>query len=59
MSNKGQPQLHTVTLLRDHEHAGEKKRASETITVTEPERNWLLAQHVIAPEPAGNKGEGK
>lgn len=41
-----------VTLLRDHKHAGEKCRAGEKITVSESTRDWLLAQHVIAAEPA-------
>jgi hypothetical protein len=41
-----------VTLLRDHTHAGKKRRAGEKITVSEATRNWLLAQRVIAAEPA-------
>jgi hypothetical protein len=55
---QGQAKLHKVMLLRDHEHAGEQHRASETIQVTEPVRNWLLAQHVIAPETVSESPTG-
>ncbi|MEA1605738.1 DUF7210 family protein [Pseudomonas spirodelae] len=44
--------MHQVTLLKDHTHAGVQKRAGETISVSEPARDWLLAQHVIAAQPA-------
>lgn len=43
---------HQVTLLSDHTHAGEKRRAGEKISVSEACRDWLLAQHVIAADPA-------
>lgn len=41
-------QLYPVQLLKDHTHAGELHRASSTINVTAAEKNWLLAQRVIA-----------
>lgn len=47
--------LHQVTLLRDHTHAGTAHRAGETISVSEPARDWLLAQHIIAAEPAATE----
>lgn len=45
-------QLHPVLLLKDHTHEGELHRASSTIRVTAADRNWLLAQHVIASDVA-------
>lgn len=41
-------QLHSVQLLKDHTHAGKLHRASSKIEVTTAEKNWLLAQRVIA-----------
>jgi hypothetical protein len=55
---KSQDNLHQVTLLRDHEHEGKPHRASETIEVSTPVRNWLLAQYVIAPEPTPTTSTG-
>lgn len=50
---KQEHKLVSVTLTKDHTHAGEKKKAGEKIKVTEPERDWLVAAQVItAPKDA-------
>ena len=41
---------HEVTLLREHTHQGEKCTAGSKITVSEPIKNWLIGQGVIAQE---------
>jgi hypothetical protein len=54
-TTKQSQQLHRVQLLKDHTHAGKLHRASSTIDVNTAEKNWLLAQHIIAddtPVPA-------
>lgn len=43
-----------VTLLKDHTHAGKDYRAGATISVSEPERDWLLAQQIISAKPAAS-----
>ncbi len=45
-------ELHDVVLLKDHTHQGEKCRAGATISVTTADKNWMLANHVIAPDKA-------
>lgn len=42
--------LHAVLLQKDHKHEGELQLAGSTINVTTEDKNWLLAQHVIAPD---------
>lgn len=44
------PELHDVVLLKDHTHQGEKCRAGSTIRVSFTDKNWLKAQHIIAPD---------
>jgi hypothetical protein len=41
-----------VTLLRGHKHAGKFYAAGEKIFVTRPEREWLIANDVVAKEGA-------
>lgn len=50
-------QLYPVQLLKDHTHAGELHRASSTINVTAAEKNWLLAQRVIADDTPAKAAE--
>lgn len=52
------PKRVEVTLIKPHRHAGEKHAAGAKIRVTEPERDWLVANGVIekpAEAPAGGK----
>lgn len=48
MSKGASQQLEEVTLLKDHTHQGEKKRASGKIRVNAVEKAWLQAQGIIA-----------
>lgn len=48
MSKGASPQQEEVTLLKDHTHRGEHKRASGKIRVNAVEKAWLQAQGVIA-----------
>lgn len=45
--NDAAEKLVDVTLLKDHEHNGEKNKASSAIKVNEADLGWLRAQHVI------------
>lgn len=45
-----QSEMHAVLLQKDHKHQGEKHLAGSTIHVSTTDKNWLLAQHVIAPD---------
>lgn len=40
-----------VTLLKNHTHADHDYVAGDKIQVTEPERDWLAAQGIIAAPP--------
>ncbi len=44
---KDQP-LFDVKLLKPHTHKGDKKKAGDTIKVTEYEQQWLIDQAIIA-----------
>ena len=46
--SKPKQSLEEVTLLKDHTHRGEKKRAGGKIRVNAVEREWLEAHSVIA-----------
>ena len=37
----------TVTLKKDHEHAGKKKKKGDKIEVTEKQAEWLKSLEVI------------
>ena len=46
----------TVTLLRaGHEHQGKPCAAGEKIAVPAPVKDWLIAQGLVAPDPAPSK----
>lgn len=40
-------ELFEVTLLKDHEHGGEKLKAGTSISVNKADRDWLQANFVI------------
>lgn len=44
------PELFKVKLAKAHTHQDELKAVGDTISVTAPERDFLLAQGVIKPE---------
>lgn len=53
MSKQPEPakaELFKVVLAQPHTHQDELKAVGETISVTAPERSFLLAQGVIKPE---------
>ena len=37
-----------VTLLRDHTHNGEKKKAGDSIQVNEADKAWLVINEIIS-----------
>lgn len=41
-----------VTLVGDHTHAGVKSKAGDKIKVSEPERDWLIANNKVAAPAA-------
>lgn len=43
-------ELFKVKLAKPHKHKGEPKAVGDTISVTVPERTFLIAQGVIKPE---------
>lgn len=45
----------TVTLLRDHTHAGQQHKAGSTIQVSPLVRDWLTAQQLIRTEAAAQQ----
>lgn len=49
MSEKPQQKTVEVTLAKHHTHAGKAFQAGAKIKVTEPERDWLLANKVAEP----------
>lgn len=46
MSEKPQQKTVEVTLAKDHNHAGKAYQAGAKIKVTEPERDWMVANKV-------------
>lgn len=50
LKKQEEQKLHAVLLQKDHKHEGELKLAGSTINVTTEDKNWLLAQHVIAQD---------
>lgn len=40
--------MHKVTLLKTHTHAEREYPAGAQIDVTAPERDWLIAQGIVA-----------
>ncbi|MGH8037007.1 MAG: DUF7210 family protein [Stenotrophomonas sp.] len=48
MSEKPEPKQVEVTLAKSHTHAGAAYEVGAKIKVTEPERDWLVAQEVVA-----------
>ncbi|MGH8039903.1 MAG: DUF7210 family protein [Stenotrophomonas sp.] len=48
MSEKPDPKLVEVTLNANHTHAGTAYAVGAKIKVTEPERDWLVAQEIVA-----------
>lgn len=59
MSKSASQQLEEVTLLKDHTHRGEKKRASSKIRVNAVEKAWLQAQGVIARDAETSSAPAK
>lgn len=49
------PKLVDVVLAKAHTHAGVSHQAGAKIQVTEPERDWLQANQVIAPSKETGK----
>jgi hypothetical protein len=56
---KAAPQAKTVevVLAKDHTHAGKPYKAGEKIHVSESDRDWLVANEVIAGAPAKEPGK--
>lgn len=52
MSTNDTPKLVEVTLAKPHKHAGVRYDTAQKIKVTEPERDWLVAQQIVAAKAA-------
>ena len=50
-----EPQLLEVTLEKPHTHGEVKYDTGATIKVTAPERDWLVAQEIIAAPAAAKE----
>ncbi|MGO1072323.1 DUF7210 family protein [Lysobacter sp. CA199] len=52
MSNEKSQNLVEVILAKVHTHADVEHAIGTPIKVTEPERDWLIAQKIVAPQAA-------
>lgn len=58
MSEKKPQRLIEVTLAKPHIHQGRQKNVGDKIQVTEPVRDWLIANQVVAaPASAATRQE--
>lgn len=59
MTKEAGPKRVEVTLKKPHTHAGKRRQAGDKIMVTEPQRDWLVAQAIINATPAASKDGAK